>query len=137
MYNLSHLYIYMYENKLDKSIELLIKTLGKGFSLSLNLLCISLIKKIGFNIDIEKIQKEITKFSNESKKISKLIYQEIQDFNLKNKSIFEIYYNSFKTCDFIYDYKRNYISTNYLEVNKEHQELATKKNINSDFKNNN
>ena len=64
MYNLAHIYIYEIETdqKIDESIELLIKSSNQNFEPSKYLLCISLIKK--HNFDFEKIHNELTKKSN-------------------------------------------------------------------------
>ena len=101
MYNLAHIYIYEYKTneKINESIELLIRSLNQNFGDSLYLLCIALIKKYEF--DIDKMRKEL---NEKSCNLTTTIFQFIFDLNLIEKSIFQQFEKEFESIDFLYDF---------------------------------
>ncbi|KAK8881199.1 hypothetical protein M9Y10_003931 [Tritrichomonas musculus] len=103
MYNLAHLYFYEdpIKDSIDKSIELLINSIKSGFQQSEELLCIALIKKHNFDVDI--IITEIDDIIQESEELSFDICEMIINSELLEQNYFESRYEYNRNIDFLYD----------------------------------
>lgn len=79
-FNLAKIFIYNdeYQNKLDQSIKLLINSFNQNFYHSRFLLCLALIKKVGF--DLDNIKKELNQYKEDSCEIQ----NEIKEIITKN-----------------------------------------------------
>ena len=135
MYNLAHICIYedKTDEKIDQSIDLLIKLAKKNFIQSQTLLCIALIKRYGFNLGI--IKSELHKRMNITEDLSKKIHQMIINLKLANEKNFIELYNYYKKMDFLYDFLKNPICTQNISIQKQQFDLKNKnaKNITKDF----
>ncbi|KAK8888425.1 hypothetical protein M9Y10_039495 [Tritrichomonas musculus] len=102
MYNLAHLYFYEdpIKDSIDKSIELLMRSLENGFQPSKKLLCIALIKKCNF--DLYAIKEEIERISHGNKELSFEIYTAILNSKLLDSECFVINYEYYRDIDFLY-----------------------------------
>ncbi|KAK8890607.1 hypothetical protein M9Y10_035387 [Tritrichomonas musculus] len=102
MYNLAHLYFYEdpIKDSIDKSIELLIRSLENGFHSSKKLLCLVLIKKCNF--DLYTIKEEIERISHGNKELSFEIYTAILNSELLDSKYFETNYEYYRDIDFLY-----------------------------------
>ncbi|KAK8871531.1 hypothetical protein M9Y10_007261 [Tritrichomonas musculus] len=99
MYNLAHLYFYEdpIKDSIDKSIELLIHSIEKGFQQSKVLLCLALLKKHNFHLDMIKAEIEPI-----SKELSFEICTIIWNSGLLESIYFEALYNYNQNIDFLY-----------------------------------
>ena len=116
---------------MNKSIELLIKSIKLDFPPSTGLLCIALIKLFGFDIDI--ILEELNKLTENSINLQKLIYNMINENQLLYEPIYEFYYQSLSTVNYLYDFYKYILSTSTLN---ELQSVSMKfrgKNITKEF----
>lgn len=77
-FNLAKIYKYEYQNKLDQSIKLLINSFHQNFYHSRFLLCLVLIKKVGF--DLDNIINELNQYKEDSCEIQ----NEIKEIITKN-----------------------------------------------------
>ena len=137
MYNLAHLYIYEEEvtSNINKIIDLLIKS-SIQFNHSLILLCLVLIKKFDFNI--EMINKEIEKRNDKATNLTTKIYRMIYNLNLFERSVFHNFYENYSTKDFFYNIHLNAIQSIELQninPNKVTPIYPNAKNISSEFYN--
>lgn len=140
MYNLCHIYLYenIYGNNLDKSIELSIRSMNRGFEGSFILFIISLIKKYK-NINLTNIQEETAKYSdlNQMNVKIKEIYRAIIFYQFNNSNNFNLFYQSVKHFDFIYDYDFSFDIAFYFFHNEIYTADNAKPipNVNSEFYN--
>ena len=88
---------------------------------------------MGPKITIEMINEELIKYLDESSKFSKEIFQLILNFNLDNEMILNEHFSYFKELDYLYDYKKNFMSSLKNEVEKKKQQFSSKKDISFDF----
>ncbi|KAK8871370.1 hypothetical protein M9Y10_007093 [Tritrichomonas musculus] len=102
MYNLAHLYFYEdpIKDSIDKSIELLIHSIEKGFQQSKELLCLALLKKHNFNLDM--IKEEIDRISKGNKVLSFEICTIMNISGLFDSKYFETRYEYNRNIDFLY-----------------------------------
>ncbi|KAK8842949.1 hypothetical protein M9Y10_025815 [Tritrichomonas musculus] len=102
MYNLAHLYFYEdpIKDSIDKSIELLIHSIEKGFQQSKELLCLALLKKHNFNLDM--IKEEIERISKGNKVLSFEVCIIINISGLFESKYFEARYEYNRNIDFLY-----------------------------------
>ena len=145
MYNLSHSYIYEYQDEklINKSIELLIKSSNIGFIPSIELLCLIILKKLNNeqknenrNIYIENIEQELSKFGIKTNELKSSIIHIIHEQQLYDQSIFKYFYKKYEEIEFIYDMNRNPICIK--DLYKEENELKLddfkeEYNITTDF----
>ena len=132
MYNLAHIYLYeiQTDEKIDKSIELLLESTKQNFEPSKYLLCIALIKKYEF--DIAKIQNEFIKRSCSN--LIEPIIQLILDLQLNNKSIFQSFEKKYMAIDYLYNcFNMPVLSKNVLNAKNE-QNNGILKPITQDFR---
>lgn len=118
LFNLAN--IYTYEEgfiDIDKSIYFLIKSAKEKFKPSYIFLSLVLIKN--HNSNVEKIKEEINIKGGESNELNEIIFSYIKYLNLFDKSVFEQYYNKYKTVAYLYDYVGDLIlSSKILNENK-------------------
>ena len=110
MYNLSHIYIYKDKSKkrIDEAIGLLIKLFNLSFHQSLNLLCVALIKKHGFNF--QRIQMELLERTNKLSSLSSAVFQIIKKQKLDIEADYNNYYKFLEKIDYIYDFREDTIA---------------------------
>ena len=135
MYNLTNIYIYdeNIKQNFNKSIKLLIKS-SKKFEHSMILLCLVLIKKFGFNIEI--IMQNIKKQKEIDINLSTKIYLKIEYILSFGIQVFESLYSSYKDKDFLYNIELQPILTKYLESSNEdiiQSKFLNAKDISSEF----
>lgn len=115
MYNLSNIYFYEkpFENSIDRSIELLIKSSNQDFLYSNQLLCIVLVQKFILNkktimnyINLSMVIDELNLHGNTSIKLPSTIYDMIKNQNLENECIYRKKYDECRNIIFIYNYKK-------------------------------
>lgn len=133
MYNLSHIYIYEEkdENSLNKSIKLLIQSFKNGFYQSIELLCLVIIKKIGF--DIEKIKQELHENFDIEDKLYNSIYGIIKNKKLLNPYYFEKNFKYYKDTDYTYYYNLKPIKSSEVFNLEENSFFEERKNISQQF----
>lgn len=136
MYNLALLYIFeeYSEETFNKSIQLLIKSLDKGFSPSKQFLLLILIKKYGTNFN--DISKKMSNFTKNPNKIIKSFKKAVEEQLLYLKQIFEEVYQQQRSIYYIYNQSLEIIQVNDLEKEKNNKEIGNDKNqnyINDDF----
>lgn len=131
MYNLAHIFLYEDQSseKLEKAIDLLIKSSNQGFIPSIELLCVALYKK--YRNDIEKGIHELKNRINEKNiifsRITKIIYK-------LNSNIFDEKYEEYKHLDFTFDLDKSVILSKYYYDEKLIKERRKQiKNISSEF----
>ena len=109
MYNLAHLYFYEepIKDSINKSIDLLIRSLKSKAYPPKVLLCLCLIKKFG--CDLQNIKAELDKYRNESHDSSSIIYQMIIVLQLNYTFEYEKLYEYYKPVDYLYDHNRKII----------------------------
>ena len=115
MYNLAHLYLYEdpIEGFIDKSIELLIKSLKRGFSQSIYILCLALIKKVEDNLlNIQNILDD----HNISNELSLKIVEIINKWILNDS--FNEEYLYYQSIDFIYTSSKTIIRSTMITDSK-------------------
>ena len=100
-------------------------------SSSIELLCLLLIKKFGLNL--EKIRKEIDKYSNETHDLYSNVVKIIQYQNLSIFSNFEILYQSYIHVNLLYDNLNQFIVSSSLFANENDQIHNKLENISSYF----
>ena len=102
MYNLAHLYLYEepIKDSIDKSIELLVRSLNEGFYPSFELLCLSLIKKYGN--DFDSITKKLDEQTSHFNKYKTPILVIVGNY-ISYKSFYEMKYLEYKNVDFLYN----------------------------------
>ncbi|KAK8835284.1 hypothetical protein M9Y10_016223 [Tritrichomonas musculus] len=134
MYNLGHLYLYLepIKDSINQSIDLLIRSLNEGFLPSLELLCISLIKK--YDNDIDSIKQKLDEQINNFDKYKTKIYEIIEIF-ISNKSLYESEYLEYKNIDFVYNVLHKCLQSNDITKEKEVSEHNNTKikDISSEF----
>ena len=138
MYNLAHLYIFeeYSEETFNKSIQLLIKSLDKGFSPAKQFLLLILIKKYGTNFS--DINKKLSSFMNNPHILVNSFKKAVEDQLLYCKQTFEEVYQKEKSIYYIYNQSLDIIRTDDLEKERNNKEIKNDKkqnNINSDFYN--
>ncbi|KAK8840052.1 hypothetical protein M9Y10_030985 [Tritrichomonas musculus] len=103
-YNLAHIYLYneITDHSIDKSIDLLIQSSLEGFNQSLILLCISLIKKYGYNFDAFA-----KRLDNDS--LSLKIIRLIELKRLNNEKNYEQLFKQYRHVDFLYNIIQEYV----------------------------
>ena len=121
---MAHLYFFNIKNEIDKSIHLLINASSLGCSHSKELLCIALVKKIGF--DIKLIKTEIEK--ENKTKLAEEICQKIIKMKLGDLSIYEKLYEYYKNVDFVIS-PNGYFQSNDLMSIDQHQNYTNDKKI--------
>ncbi|KAK8895708.1 hypothetical protein M9Y10_013592 [Tritrichomonas musculus] len=128
MYNLSHAYIYEYQDEklINKSIELLIKSSNLGFKPSEALLILIILKRFfskqtNEKYQINNIRQELSKLKIETSEIIYLINNIIQEQQLYKQSTFEYYYKKYEEIEFVYDLYLSPVCIKYLY--KEEKEL--------------
>ncbi|KAK8891597.1 hypothetical protein M9Y10_028810 [Tritrichomonas musculus] len=132
MYNLGHLYLYEepIKDSINQSIDLLIQSLNEGFLPSLELLCISLIKKYGE--DVVSIKQKLEEQTNNSNKYKTTILTLIEKI-LSSKSLYELIYLKFKNIDYLYNALFEVIVSDTIAKEKEIQRNPNIKDISSEF----
>ena len=117
MYNLSNIYIYdeRVNQNIDKSIEMLIKSLNLGFQPSLILLSIAVIKKV-FSYNCDKIKEEIGKYKDTTEMLIMKIQQTIFCYNLYDSNIFKKAYDFYRNIEFLYDNTFHPIESNKIGI---------------------
>ncbi|KAK8872157.1 hypothetical protein M9Y10_007919 [Tritrichomonas musculus] len=106
MYNLAHLYLYEdpIKNSIDESIKLLIRSVNEGaFQPSMKLLCLALLKRYGFYLDI--IKEEVEERSGSNKELAFKVCKKISDMQLYDEKYFESQYEYYRNIDFLYNHK--------------------------------
>ena len=133
-YNLALVYL-IYEpvkNSIEQSVYLFIEVLNSDFSMHILPLCMAIIKKIGFNINIKLIEKELEKYTNKYQILSNKIYVNIIKMNIDNEIIYKKVFNSLNEEYYIYNYLCYPICIKSLyQANNQHTD--NKKNITADF----
>ena len=131
MYNLANIYMYNDKSKIDDAIDLLFNSFSQ-FSYSLNLLCLALVKKYGFNFNkIEDKVKELDK--NCPKNKLSLIINKLYYLRLYNNWEFESLYESYREKYFLYNYKHEIISFSDFHTKKDNDNQNKAPNINEIF----
>ena len=131
MYNLANIYMYNDKSKIDDAIDLLFNSFSQ-FSYSLNLLCLALVKKYGFNFNkIEDKVKELDK--NCPKNKLSLIINKLYYLRLYNNWEFESLYESYREKYFLYNYKHEFISFSDFHAKKDNDNQNKAPNINKIF----
>ena len=118
---------------INKPIELLVKSSNK-FNDSLFLLCLVLIKHFGS--EMTKIEREIDKFIDTKSNIKSEIKSIINYYKLFNKSKFDIYYEKYRTIDFLYDVELNPVISsdfNNIKTDLNFSKYPNSNNISSEF----
>ena len=127
---------YFYEETIkrdiDKSIELLIKS-SNEFEYSLNLLCIVLIKRFGFNFELVKY--EIDKRIEKTNKLYETISTKTNFIINLGKQNVDSLYETYKNKDFLYDVLYHPICTSDLikEISEKTEKNPNLKIITKDF----
>ena len=119
MYNLSNIYIYdnRIKQNLDKSIELLIKSINLGFYPSYFLIGIALVLKAGF--DIKNIEYEMDMHKDITKSLKEEIIEIIKYNNLCTKTFFDRFHKNIKNICFLYDFNKDFIFSDEIINQKE------------------
>ena len=133
MYNLSSIYIFneSVEN-FHLVIELLIKSLKKGFTPSKELLFIALIKEFGS--DLQNIKDEIIKYSGNQSEMHDIICEAINIQKLDQIENFNEYCGLYKKKDFLYNHNCQAIETSrVLNQNEKLLKSIQKNDLNEMF----
>lgn len=110
---------------------MLFNSYKKGFSASIELLCIALIKKHKFNFDL--IRKELEK-QIDCSKVDLYLFIRIIRLIESSDFLFEDIYNKYKDKVYLYDFNREPIELNIFNKPKEvDQKNQSKKDITSEF----
>lgn len=119
MYNLAHIYFYnnIFENCIDESISLLIKS-ADDVNESCFLLCLALIKKLNL-ISINNITNEIDKYEKNNFELSLKLFRLIKDNNLENYIIYQQFIEKYSNIDLLYDFHKYYVSSEAFFTQKE------------------
>ena len=128
-YNLSHIYLYEVtsEKNLDESIDLLIESYKHNFPQLKIILCLSIIKRYGNNI--EKIEKSLPKQHKSVENLPFSVIKLIKSYELNLESKYNDLYNNYRKIDFLYNEKFSYFPTNELNL-IDKKEIKSKENIN-------
>lgn len=134
MYNLAN--IYFYQGSIEKSMNLLIDLFKSGFVDSLQLFCIVIVKKIGFNFSFQLFEQELLDLDCFTSEQVLSLFEIIKTLNLDDEKIFEGMYQYHQKIDYLYDQFKNVNSTKEFE--KKHNEIKKSKciktrDISSDF----
>lgn len=133
-YNLSITYLYdipLIDDNENKSIELLLDLNDVEFTPFTELLCLSLVKKYGFNITIEDINHELEKHANIPISKAYSILNMIKNNKLNESYYFEEKYLFYKNQNFLYDFRKDYISlNNFMKQNTLNDSNKKSKNLN-------
>ena len=100
MFNLAQIYLYeiQSEENLLCSIDLFIKSYFQNLFISLDLMIIALIKKIGY--DFEKYEQLLKNYTKKSKELVKSIKEIIYSNNLIDIYVFDYFYEYHKNIEF-------------------------------------
>ena len=107
MYNLARL-VYYENGNFEKAVLLLLMSLNM-FPPSFDLLCILLIKKLGF-ITLEKIRDELKNYGDDHDELARNLYSNIKYKTFEHHLIFEYLFQLYSELDFYYDSFQNYRS---------------------------
>ena len=115
MFNLASIYIYEdIIQKIDTAIDLLINSSILGFKFSNDLLCIAVIKKVGFNIS--DIRNELNNHKNITEFLKEKTIIKIQNEMLYLEMYFNEKYNFYRDIDYLYDFSLFYIKSNKIKT---------------------
>ena len=134
LYNLAHIYLYEDKNdkRIEKSIQLLIKSLQQSFKPAVNLLCIALIRKNNF--EYESIQKELIKKVRTSSEIYSMVLRKINLQKLTEKPAFDMFSEDNKSIDYLYNYVGCFmISKDLFKEDKQSKTDDTHEYLTDDF----
>ena len=130
MYNLAHIYIYEYDNRIEESIDLLTRSLSRSFYPSANLLCIALIKKNKFNY--EDCLQNLLNRTNDC--LFSMICRIIEEKKLMNHKFFDEFYQFHKTVDYLYMHNMTYVQSKEVYKDVQTQSAIIRgSNITDDF----
>ncbi|KAK8857410.1 hypothetical protein M9Y10_015815 [Tritrichomonas musculus] len=132
MFNLASIHFYEKEwLNLDKSMELLIKSIKKKIMIPFfQLLCLVIIKKLKI-ISVENIEIEFQKYDKEPRKFSERMFLMIKKMKLEDKAIQNKLYSSVKELNLVYYYER--IENQSKKEFKERKKYPYQKDINELF----
>ena len=129
MYNLAHIYIFEDKSneRINESIQLLLKSLIQGFQPSAILLLIAFAIEQGFNENDVNINQDLL--------LERIIKHKKLEIKINNNKInFREWYQEYKNIDFIYNFKEEIIKTSVIfEKNDVQPNNSNCHNITSEF----
>lgn len=129
MYNLAN--IYFFNNSIEKSMNLLIDLFKSGITQSLQLFCLVIVKKIGFNLSFQLFEQELLDLNCFTSDQILSLFEIIKTLNLDDEIVFEGMYQYHQKFDYLYDEFKNAISTK--ELMKKKNEKKKSKHIKAKY----